>query len=167
MSIFTPPLVNTFPYLSKVSTPKESAKYSKAQLTINPGTSLSRGGSPRSIFNISKKKYNDNYMVKRNISRRNKTKRRKQRGGEFDASQYVMAQTQGNNLLPNSNIITNNDYGKMLSQKFQGGNTMGFVGANIAPATLLTSNMLLKNFFSKKNKLKRSKKKRTIKHKKR
>ena len=125
------------------------------------------GGSRKKIKNKPKsykKKYNVKYMSKRHIKRSRHSKRRhKQRGGLFDAAQYVGGLF-GNNITAQEAHLVNGALqptpsGIVDAETYQGGSkrrrggSLGFVGANVAPATLFATNLFYgKNKKSRNNK---------------
>jgi len=100
-----------------------------------------------------KKKYNVKYMTKRHSRKRSRHSKRRirQRGGVFGAAQYN-ANLYGSNIEQQENHLLNgalypNSEGISFATAQQGGSrrkrggSLGFVGANIAPATLFATNM--------------------------
>ena len=107
-----------------------------------------------------KKKYNVKYMGKRHSR-----KSRKQRGGQFDAQQYNR-HLFGNNISEQETHLVNgslspNQEGVNTANTYQGG-SLGFVGANVAPATLFATNFLYgKHVKSRKQRKSKSKNKKS------
>ena len=101
---------------------------------------------------INKIKYNVKYMSKRHSRKMRNSKRRiRQRGGVFGAAQYN-ANLYGSNITQQEHHLVNgalypDKEGISFATAQQGGTrrkrggSLGFVGANIAPATLFATNM--------------------------
>jgi hypothetical protein len=110
----------------------------------------SRKKKRRNKHKTYKKKYNVKYMSKRHLRKSRHSKRRyKQRGGQFDASQYVGSLFGNNAAEQEAHLVAGalqpTPAGVLDAQTFQGGSrrggSLGFVGANVAPATLFATNM--------------------------
>jgi hypothetical protein len=105
-------------------------------------------------------------MSKRHIKRSRHSKRRnKQRGGLFDAAQYVSGLYGPNITAQEAHLVNGalqpSPSGIMDAETFQGGSrrkssggSLGFVGANVAPATLFATSL----FYGKNKKSKHNRK---------
>ena len=160
-----PPVLNKF----KINSPESDVNSQSSQpVKITPGrlgedrmklglTFTKRGGGSRKKIKNKqkshKKKYNVKYMTKRHSRKRSRHSKRRirQRGGVFDAAQYN-ANLYGSNIAQQENHLLNgalypNSEGISFATAQQGGTrrkrggSLGFVGANIAPATLFATNM--------------------------
>jgi len=111
----------------------------------------STGGSRKKCFKnkTNKKKYNAKYMSKRKSRRSSRSRRSRQRGGLFGASQYNTA-LYGKNIQQQEGNIVNgallpNAHGMTVAKEYQGGarggGHLGFIGANITPAALFAATM--------------------------
>jgi hypothetical protein len=119
-----------------------------------------------------KKKYNNKYMSKKHLRRRHSRKR--QRGGIFGAAQYNETLFGSNANEQNQHLLNGALYpsaqGIQIAQTYQGGSkrrrggSLGFIGANVVPATLFASNMIYGNSINSKR-YKRTNNKRTNKRK--
>ena len=122
-----------------------------------------------------KKKYNVKYMSKRHLRKSRRSRRRKQRGGQFDAAQYV-SNLYGNNITEQDSHLVNgalqpSPSGIMTANTYQGGarksrkrcsrkgGSLGFVEANIVPATLFATTMLYGRNNKSKNNIKTKRRK--------
>ena len=99
------------------------------------------------------------------MGKRHSRKSRKQRGGQFDAQQYNRYLF-GNNISEQETHLVNGTLsptqeGVNTANTYQGG-SLGFVGANVAPATLFATNFLYgKHVKSKKQRKSKSKSKKS------
>jgi hypothetical protein len=141
---------------------------SKCNIFGTDNVEKSGGGSRKKRKNKQKshkKKYNVKYMSKRHLRKSRRSRRRKQRGGQFDAAQYV-SNLYGNNITEQESHLVNgalqpSPSGIMTADTYQGGShrscshrgcsrkgcsrkggSLGFVEANIVPATLFATSML-------------------------
>ena len=110
-----------------------------------------------------KKKYNVKYMSKRHPRRRHSRKRHcsnKQRGGVFGAAQYNETLYGSNAEQQQQHLLNGSLYpsaqGIQTAHTYQGGlrrsglrrkrgGSLGFIGANVVPATLFATNMIYGN----------------------
>jgi hypothetical protein len=135
----------------------EAAKAKAEAAKIGGGTRKKKRQLKNKTY---KKKYNVKYMGKRHSR-----KSRKQRGGQFDAQQYNR-HLFGNNISEQETHLVNgslspNQEGVNTANTYQGG-SLGFVGANVAPATLFATNFLYgKHVKSRKQRKSKSKNKKS------
>jgi hypothetical protein len=132
------------------SKPKTNPTYEKDTETISPlhATGGSRKRRRRNKNKTNKKKYNAKYMSKRKSRRSSRSRRSRQRGGLFGASQYNAA-LYGNNIQQQQGNIVNgalmpNAHGMLVAKDYQGGargGDLGFIGANMTPAALFATTM--------------------------